>query len=126
MRMMNRPFRIGTRGSALALWQANFIKNLISFYTQNTLLNTVIFIAAAILCWFLWTYRKLKVISLSVSIKAELKSYLKGEQKLNFALAWLMKQDFFKNTILKFIPAKIVKWVINTIFNANKETIEAK
>ncbi|MCL4244773.1 MAG: hydroxymethylbilane synthase, partial [Candidatus Dadabacteria bacterium] len=26
---MNRPFRIGTRGSALALWQANFIKNLI-------------------------------------------------------------------------------------------------
>lgn len=29
MRMMNRPFRIGTRGSALALWQANFIKSLI-------------------------------------------------------------------------------------------------
>ena len=104
----------------------NFIKNLISFYTQNTLLNTVILIAAAILCWFLWTYRKLKVMALTASIKAELKAYLKGEQKLNFALEWLMKQDFFKNTILKFIPAKIVKWVINTIFNANKETIEAK
>lgn len=27
--MMNRPFRIGTRGSALALWQANFIKGLL-------------------------------------------------------------------------------------------------
>lgn len=104
----------------------NFIKNLISFYTQNTLLNTVILIAAAILCWFLWTYRKLKVMALAASIKAELKAYLKGEQKLNFALEWLIKQDFFKNTILKFIPAKIVKWVINTIFNANKETIEAK
>lgn len=27
---MKRPFRIGTRGSALALWQANFIKGLVS------------------------------------------------------------------------------------------------
>ena len=104
----------------------NFIKDLISFYTQNTLLNTIILIAAAILCWFFWTYRKLQVMALAASIKAEVKTYLKGEQKLNFALEWLMKQDFFKNTILKFIPAKIVKWVINTIFNANKETIEAK
>ncbi|MCP1226398.1 hypothetical protein [Sebaldella sp. S0638] len=104
----------------------NFIKNIISFYTQNTLLNTVILIAAAILCWVLWTYRKLKVMALAASIKAELKTYLKGEQKLNFALEWLMKQEFFKNTILKFIPAKIVKWVINTVFNTNRETIEAK
>ena len=104
----------------------NFIKDLMSFYTQNTLLNTIILIAAAILCWFFWTYRKLQVMALAASIKAEVKTYLKGEQKLNFALEWLMKQDFFKNTILKFIPAKIVKWVINTIFNANKETIEAK
>ena len=104
----------------------NFIKDLMSFYTQNTLLNTIILIAAAILCWFFWTYRKLQVMALAASIKAEVKTYLKGEQKLNFALEWLMKQDFFKNTILKFIPAKIVKCVINTIFNANKETIEAK
>ena len=104
----------------------NFIKDLMSFYTQNTLLNTIILIAAAILCWFFWTYRKLQVMALAASIKAEVKTQLKGEQKLNFALEWLMKQDFFKNTILKFIPAKIVKWVINTIFNANKETIEAK
>ncbi|MEQ9619672.1 MAG: hydroxymethylbilane synthase [Deltaproteobacteria bacterium] len=27
---MKRPFRIGTRGSALALWQANYIKDLLS------------------------------------------------------------------------------------------------
>ena len=104
----------------------HFIKTLISFYTQNTLLNTAILIAAIILCWFLWTYRKLKVMALAASIKAEVKTYLKGEQKLNFALEWLMKQDFFKNTILKFIPEKIVKWVINAVFNTNKETIEAK
>jgi hypothetical protein len=104
----------------------HFIKNLISFYTQNTILNTIILIAAAILCWFLWTYRKLKVMALAASIKAELKIYLKGSQKLNFALEWLMKQEFYKNTILKFIPEKVVKWIINTVFKANKETIEAK
>ncbi len=104
----------------------NFIKNIISFYMQNALLNTIILIVAAILCWFLWTYRKLKVMALAASIKAELKTYLKGSQKLEFALEWLMKQEFYKNTILKFIPEKIVKWIINTVFNANKETIEAK
>ncbi len=73
----------------------NFIKDLISFYTQNNLLNTIILIAAVILCWFFWTYRKLKVMALAATIKAEVKTYLKGEQKLNFALEWLMKQDFF-------------------------------
>ena len=104
----------------------HFIKNLISFYTQNTIQNTIILIVAAILCWFLWTYRKLKVMALAASIKAEVKTYLKGEQKLNFALEWLMKQEFYKNTILKFIPERIVKWVINTVFNTNRETIEAK
>lgn len=104
----------------------HFMKNLISFYTQNTIQNTIILIVAAILCWFLWTYRKLKVMALAASIKAEVKTYLKGEQKLNFALEWLMKQEFYKNTILKFIPERIVKWVINTVFNTNRETIEAK
>ena len=104
----------------------NFIKNLISFYTQNTLLNTVILIAAVILCWFLWTYRKLKVMALTASIKAEVKEYLVGEQKLELALNWVMKQNFYKNSILKFVPAKIIKWIINTVFNKNKNIIEAK
>ncbi len=39
---MKRPFRIGTRGSALALWQANFIQGLISDSSPG--LNTEILI----------------------------------------------------------------------------------
>ena len=58
-------------------------------------------------------------------IKAEIENYLKGEQKLDFALKWLIKQNFYKNSLLKYIPAKIIKWLINAIFNSNKTVIEA-
>ena len=101
------------------------IKNLIGFYMQNPVLNTIILIVMIVAGWFLWTYRKLKVMALAASVKAEVNNYLKGEQKLDFALKWLIKQNFYKNSLLKYIPAKIIKWLINAVFNTNKDVIEA-
>ena len=102
------------------------IKGIIGIYMGNPILNTIIIIAVLVLGWFLWTYRKLQVMALTASIKAEVKEYLVGEQKLELALNWVMKQNFYKNSILKFVPAKIIKWIINTVFNKNKNIIEAK
>ena len=102
------------------------IKNLIGFYMQNPVLNTIILIVMIVAGWFLWTYRKLKVMALAASVKAEVNNYLKGEQKLDFALKWLIKQNFYKNSLLKYIPAKIIKWLINAVFNTNKDVIEPK
>ena len=102
------------------------IKGIIGNYMGNPVLNTIIIIAVLVLGWFLWTYRKLQVMALAASIKAEVKEYLVGEQKLELALNWVMKQNFYKNSILKFIPAKIIKWIINTVFKKNKSIIEAK
>lgn len=34
-----------------------------------------------------------------------------------------MKQNFYKNSILKFVSLKMIKWLINTIFNKNKNVI---
>lgn len=104
----------------------NYIKMLISMYMKLPVLNTIILVLAGVLIWFIWTYRKLKVLALIASLKAEVKNCLKGEQKLNFALEWMIKQDFYKNSILKFIPLKVMKWLINTVFNINKKIIEAK
>ena len=102
------------------------IKGIIGIYMGNPVLNTIIIIAVLVLGWFLLTYRKLQIMALTASIKAEVKEYLVGEQKLELALNWVMKQNFYKNSILKFIPAKIIKWIINTVFNKNKNIIEAK
>lgn len=104
----------------------NYIKILISTYMKLPVLNTIILVLAAVLIWFIWTYRKLKVLALIASLKAEVKNYLKGEQKLNFALEWIIKQDFYKNSLLKFIPLRVIKCIINTVFTANKKVIESK
>lgn len=101
------------------------IKGITGFYMQNPILNTVLILGVIAVGWFLWTYRKLHVMALKASIKAEIENYLKGEQKLDFALKWLIKQNFYKNSLLKYIPAKIIKWLINAIFNSNKTVIEA-
>ncbi len=102
------------------------IKGIIGVYMSNPILNTGIIVGVLGLGWFLWTYRKLEVLALAGSIKAELQEFLKGEEKLNFALKWVMKQSFYKDTILKFIPANIIKCIINIIFKRNKGSIEAK
>ena len=102
------------------------IKGIIGICMENPVLNTIIIIAVLILGWFLLTYRKLQIMALTASIKAEVKEYLVGEQKLELALNWVMKQNFYKNSILKFVPAKIIKWIINTVFKKNKNIIEAK
>ena len=101
------------------------IKGIIGVYMSNPILNTGIIVGVLGLGWFLWTYRKLHVMALKASIKAEIENCLKGEQKLDFALKWLIKQNFYKNSLLKYIPAKIIKWLINVIFNSNKTVIEA-
>ena len=108
------------------MMKMEIIKGITGFYMQNPILNTGIIVGVLILSWFLWTYRKLQVMALAASIKAEVKEYLVGEQKLEVALNWVMKQNFYKNSILKFIPAKIMKWIINTVFKKNKSIIEAK
>ncbi len=102
------------------------IKGITGFYMQNPILNTVIVLGVIGLGWFLWTYRKAQMLMLVSTIKAEAVENLKGKEKLEFALKWLMKQNFYKNSLLKYIPAKIIKWLINAIFNSNKIVIEAK
>lgn len=102
------------------------IKGIVGVYVSNPILNTIIIVGVLVLGWFLWTYRKLQIMALAASIKVEVKEYLAGEQKLELALNWVMKQNFYKNSILKFVPAKIIKWIINTVFNKNKDVIEAK
>ena len=93
---------------------------------QNPILHTVFIIGILVLAWFLWTYRKLEVMAVAASIKAEAMAYLKGSQKLDFALNWLTKQSFYKNSLFRFIPVKWIKGLINIIFKFNKGTIESK
>ena len=96
------------------------------FYMQHPVINTAVIIGVLALGWFLWTYRKTEMLLLAGTIKAEAMANLKGREKLEFALKWLMEQNFYKNSILKFIPQKVIEWLINAIFNKNKEIIEAK
>ena len=102
------------------------IKGITGFYMQNPILNTVIVLGVIGLGWFLWTYRKTQLLMLASTIKAEAVANLKGREKLEFALKWLMKQNFYKNSILKFIPQKVIEWLINVVFNKNKDIVEAK
>ena len=104
----------------------NYLKIVTTFYMQHPVLNTGIILGIVALFWFLWTYRKLQIIALAASVKAEVKEYLAGEQKLELALNWVMKQNFYKNSILKFVPAKVTIWIIKAVFNKNKDVIEAK
>ncbi|ACZ09659.1 Uncharacterised protein [Sebaldella termitidis] len=104
----------------------NYLKIATTFYMQNPILNTVLILGVIGLGWFLWTYRKTQVLMLASTIKAEAVLHLKGREKLEFALKWLMKQNFYKNSILKFIPQKVIEWLINAVFNKNKDVIEAK
>ena len=102
------------------------IKGIIGVYMSDPIWNTIIIVGVLVLGWFLWVYRKLEVLALTGSIKAELQELLKGEEKLNFALKWVIKQNFYKNTLLKFIPENIIKSIINIIYKRNKGSIEAK
>ena len=104
----------------------NYLKIATTFYMQNPILNTVLILGVIGLGWFLWTYRNTQVLMLASTIKAEAVLHLKGREKLEFALKWLMKQNFYKNSILKFIPQKVIEWLINAVFNKNKDVIEAK
>ena len=92
------------------------IKGIIGIYMGNPVLNTIIIIAVLVLGWFLWTYRKLQIMALTASIKAEVKEYLVGEQKLELALNWVMKQNFYKNSILiitlSFYPVDYIKKLV--------------
>lgn len=98
----------------------------VKFVMGNLYLNVGILVALIGLGWFLWTYRKVQALVLIATVKAEVQKQLKGEQKLDFALKWIMKQNFYKNSILKFVSLKMIKWLINTIFNKNKGAIETK
>ena len=98
----------------------------VKFVMGNLYLNVGILVALIGLGWFLWTYRKVQALVLIATVKAEVQKHLKGEQKLDFALKWIMKQNFYKNSILKFVSLKMIKWLINTIFNKNKGAIETK
>ena len=102
------------------------IKGITGFYMQNPVINTLVIIGVLVLGWFLWTYRKTQVLMLASTIKAEAVAHLKGREKLEFALKWLMKQNFYKNSILKFIPQRVIEWLINAVFNKNKDIVEAK
>ena len=104
----------------------NYLNLVTGFYMQHPVINTAVIIGVLVLGWFLWTYRKTEMLLLAGTIKAEAMANLKGREKLEFALKWLMKQNFYKNSILKFIPQKVIEWLINAIFNKNKEIIEAK
>ena len=98
----------------------NYLKIATTFYMQNPVINTLVIIGVLVLGWFLWTYRKTEMLVLASTIKAEAMANLKGREKLEFALKWLMKQNFYKNSILKFIPQKVIEWLINAVFNKNK------
>lgn len=97
-----------------------------SFYMQHPIVNTVIIVGVFVLAWFIWTYRKLEAIALVSSVKAELISALKGKEKLEYALSWLKKQKFYKESILRFVPDKIFRGIINIVFRKNKTEIESK
>ena len=103
----------------------NIVKEIIGFYTQNWILNTIILIVLAGIVYFIWQYRKLKALALISSVKAEFEKTLKGSAKLDAALNWIIRQNFYKNSILRYIPLKLIKWLINTVFQKNKEQIEA-
>ena len=104
----------------------NYLNLGIKFYMQHPVINTLVILGLIAIGCFLWLYKKAKVLAFVGSIKAEAINSLKGKEKLEFALKWVMKQNFYKNSILKFIPAKTIEWIINTTFNKNKSVIESK
>lgn len=104
----------------------NYLKLATTFYMQHPIINTSVVMGILALGWFLWTYKKVQALFLIATVKAEVQKQFKGREKLEFALKWVMKQNFYKNSILKFIPHKLIKWIINIIFNKNKDVIEAK
>lgn len=104
----------------------NYLNLAMTFYMQHPALNTLILTIVLVLGVFIWIYKKVYVLALIGSMKAEMRNFLKGKDKLEYALSWVMKQNFYKNSILKFIPQKLIRWIINATFNKNKEIIKTK
>lgn len=104
------------------------INAIINFITANLLLNVVILGIIIIVLGVLYFYRKEKLIlwgkTVAIMIKVELENNLKGADKFEKVMNLIKAQSWYNKSILKYIPEFILKTLVQTIFNKNKQEIE--
>ena len=73
-------------------------------------------------------YKKEKLIlwgkTVALMIKVELENNLKGADKFEKVMNLIKAQSWYNKSILKYIPEFILKTLVQTIFNKNKQEIE--
>lgn len=104
------------------------INAIINFFTANLILNVVILGIIIIVLVILYFYKKEKLIlwgkTVALMIKVELENNLKGADKFEKVMNLIKAQSWYNKSILKYIPEFILKTLVQTIFNKNKQEIE--
>ena len=104
------------------------INAIISFFTANLILNSVILGVIVVLLVLLYIFKKDKLIlwgkTVALMIKVELENSLKGADKFEKVMNLIKSQAWYNKSFLRFIPDFIFRTLVQTIFNKNKEEIE--
>lgn len=104
------------------------INAIISFFTANLILNSVILGVIVVLLVLLYIFKKDKLIlwgkTVALMIKVELENSLKGADKFEKVMNLIKAQAWYKKSLLRFIPDFIFRTLVQTIFNENKKEIE--
>ena len=105
------------------------INAIISFFTANLILNSIILGSIVVLLVLLYIFKKDKLIlwgkTVALMIKVELENSLKGQDKFEKVLNLIKTQSWYKNCFLKFIPEFILRTLVQTIFDKNREEIQS-
>ena len=105
------------------------INAIISFFTANLILNSVILGVIVVLLVLLYIFKKEKLIlwgkTVAIMIKVELENSLKGQDKFEKVLNLIKTQSWYKNSFLKFIPEFFLRTLVQTIFDKNREEIQS-
>ena len=105
------------------------INAIISFFTANLILNSIILGSIVVLLVLLYIFKKEKLIlwgkTVAIMIKVELESSLKGQDKFEKVLNLIKTQSWYKNSFLKFIPEFFLRTLVQTIFDKNREEIQS-
>ncbi|MCP1225677.1 hypothetical protein [Sebaldella sp. S0638] len=104
----------------------NYLNLVTGFYMQHPYINTSIVIGLVAIGFFVYKYKKAEVLAFVASKWAEAMGGDKGVEKLNYAVDWMMRQEFYKNSVLCIIPKNWIKSLIQHVFNKNKNIIESK
>ncbi len=100
----------------------------IAFYMSNLAWNIFGTVVLVVLLVLLYIFRKdwiiFKALSLLNMAKAELSEITEGTEKFDMVFNIIEKNPIYKNTVFKYFHREIVRKLLQSIFNKNKNSIK--